>query len=158
MKIFYYYISKHLILRYYYEDILLLYFQAPESHHDDDGEDGDKAVIIFVEVTSKDGDQDYVDGVDGVDHGEGSKSDDEGVGWVMVDDGGTPWLDNQLKISMCENCQTIEKLKKLNLPQPHCRISPPTAGKHLPLTQPSLITVLGNPILSKSMYIYIIWK
>ena len=111
--------------------------------------------MIFVGVISKDGDQDYVDGVDGVDHGEGSKSDDEGVGRVVVDDGGTPRLDNQLKISMCENCQTIEKLKKLNLPQPHCRISPPTAGKHLPLTQPSLIRIMVNSILSMSMYMYI---
>ena len=70
--------------------------------------------MIFKGVVSKDDVQDYVDGVngvDGVDHGEGSKGDDEGVGWVVVDDGGTPRLDNQLKISMCENCQTIEKLK-----------------------------------------------
>ena len=71
--------------------------------------------MIFKGVVSKDDVQDYVDGVngvDGVDHGEGSKSDDEGVGRVVVDDGGTPWLDNQLKISMCENCQTIEEEKK----------------------------------------------
>ena len=65
--------------------------------------------MIFKGVVSKDDVQDYVDGVDGVDHGEGSKSDDEGVGWVMVDDGGTPRLDNQLKISMCENCQQMKK-------------------------------------------------
>ena len=74
--------------------------------------DDDNAVIISMVVMSNDGVDSFdisadgivvgvvvvgVSGVDGVNHREGCKSDDEGVGWVMVDDGGTPRMDNQLK-------------------------------------------------------------
>ena len=62
-------------------------------------------------VTSQDGVHDsVVDGVDGVDHGECCKGDDEGEGWVMVDNGGTPWVDNQLKVS---NPQSTENFKPI---------------------------------------------
>ena len=82
------------------------HFQAKQLSKHLKSEDSDNAVIIiiFMWVMSKD----YVDGVDGVDHREGCKGDDEGVGRVMVDNGGTPRVDNQLKISKCESRQKLK--------------------------------------------------
>ena len=70
---------------------------------------------IFIEVISKDGIHDGVtngvhdgvDSVDGVDHRECCKGDNKGEGWIMVDNGGTPWVDNQLKIQFQIHWLTI---------------------------------------------------